>query len=69
MGKWPIARCGPAIRGFTDSRELEEYLARHARPGDAFDVWSFQDVCKDEEALALGKYPDADGAVPLRGAY
>lgn len=60
---------GPDIRGFTDFGEFEEYLARHAHPGDAFDVWSFSEVCKFDEALATGKLPDADGAVPLRGAY
>ena len=60
---------GPDIRGFTDFDEFQEYLAAHARPGDAFDVWSFSEVCRFEEALAVGKLPDTDGAVPLRGAY
>lgn len=60
---------GPDIRGFTNFEEFEEYLARNALPGDAFDVWSFNEVCRFEEALAKGKFPDTDGAVPLRGAY
>lgn len=60
---------GPDIRGFTSFRDFEEYLAQHGRPGDAFDVWSFDEVCQFDQALAKGKLPDGDGAVPLRGAY
>jgi hypothetical protein len=60
---------GPDIRGFTDFEEFEEYLAQHARPGDAFDVWSFSAVCDFDHALTSGKLPDSDGTVPLRGAY
>lgn len=62
------SRC-PEIRGFVDFEEFKEYLATEALPGDAFDVWSFSEVCKHDQALARGKLPDDDGAVPLRGAY
>lgn len=40
-----------------------------ARPGDAFHVWDFADLCRDNNTLADGKYPDAEGRVPSRGAY
>ncbi len=62
------ARC-PDIRGFSDFDEFEGYLSEHARPGDAFEIWSFADVCDFDRALAKGKLPDADGCVPKRGAY
>jgi hypothetical protein len=60
---------GPEIRGFTHFEEFEAYLAQHGRPGDAFDVWSFEEVCRFDEALAKGKMPDTDGTVPLRAPY
>lgn len=64
-------RCsrGPEIRGFTYFEQFEAYLAQHANPGDAFDVWSFSEVFKDDRMLADGKFPDTDGTVPLHGAY
>jgi len=62
------ARC-PDIRGFTDFDEFETYVHVHAKPGDAFDVWAFSDVCDFERAVAKGKVPDIDGAVPKLGAY
>jgi hypothetical protein len=54
---------------FSDIEVFQVHLAQKARPGDAFDVWSFPAVCHSEQALAGGKLPDTDGTVPLRGAY
>jgi hypothetical protein len=59
----------PDLRCFTDFGAFEAYLAAQALPGDAFDVWSFDEVCRFDEALAKGRLPDGGGAVPLRGAY
>jgi len=49
--------------------DVVEYLKTKARPGDALHVWDYAEVCRDENTLANGKYPDADGRVPARGAY
>jgi len=53
---------------FEDQEEFLTYLNEHARPGDAFRAWPF-DLCTDDNAVAVGKYPDKLGRVPLRGAY
>lgn len=54
---------------FDDYDMLLEYLTANARPGDAFHVWSFSELCRDDNTLTGGKYPDAEGRVPKRGAY
>jgi hypothetical protein len=54
---------------FDDFDDLLEYVRSRSRPGDAFSVWSFEELCKDENTLAYGKYPDVDGCVPKRGSY
>jgi hypothetical protein len=46
-----------------------EYLKAGARPGDAFHVWDYADLCLDSNTLTDGKYPDAEGRVPARGSY
>ena len=53
---------------FEDQEEFLAYLKEHARPGDAFRAWPF-DLCTEANAIAVGKYPDKRGRVPLRGAY
>jgi hypothetical protein len=45
------------------------YVENHARPGDAFHVWSYAAVCRDDNELVSGKYPDEKGEVPRKGAY
>lgn len=52
-----------------DFETLEGYLSANAKPGDAFHIWEFTAVCKDDNKLAYGKMPDPDGLVPRRGAY
>src|SRR5262245_24225527 len=61
--------CAPDRFVFDDFDALMEYLQTKARPGDAFYVWSFGDVCGNENTLAIGKYPDGQGRVPKGGAY
>ena len=59
----------PRIFGFDDFEEFENHLNEHAIPGDAFDIWSFNEVCKVENRLTEGKLHDKDGCVPRGGAY
>ena len=54
---------------FEDYDDLVAYLKTKAGPGDSFWVWDYDDVCRDDNPLADGKYPDAEGRVPKRGAY
>jgi hypothetical protein len=49
--------------------EFIEYVQGKAGVGDAFHVWSFAAVCKDENEIAGGKFPDEDGCVPRKGSY
>ena len=54
---------------FDDFDDFLEHLNGHSQPGDAFHIWSFEDLCKSESILAYGKYPDVNGCVPKKGAY
>lgn len=54
---------------FDDYEQFIAYLKTMARPGDAFHIWNFADLCRDDNTLVNGKYPDAEGRVPARGAY
>ena len=54
---------------FEDYDQLVEYLAKKAGRGDALYVWDYAAVCRDDNTLAHGKYPDAEGRVPARGSY
>jgi len=60
---------GPRLATAEDMDEFEEYLTKHAMPGDAIDVWSFVDCCPQERQLVGGKLPDSDGCTPKGGAY
>jgi hypothetical protein len=59
----------PARLVFDDADALEVYLLERTRPGDSIWVWRFDALCRDDNAVAHGKVPDADGQVPVRGAY
>lgn len=59
----------PRVISFEDIEEFEAHFEQHAIPGDAFEVWSFNDVCKMENVLTEGKLHDTDGCVPRGGAY
>jgi hypothetical protein len=54
---------------FEDFEELLTYLQVNARPGDALHVWDFAQVCRNDNTLADGKYPDSQGRTPKGGAY
>jgi hypothetical protein len=54
---------------FDDPDRFEEYVRAEARPGDAFYVWRYDELCRDDNAVASGKVPDADGRTPVGGAY
>ncbi|MBS0633167.1 MAG: hypothetical protein JSS11_14750 [Verrucomicrobia bacterium] len=61
--------CGaraPTPLAFDDFDLFEEYLKRDVRPGDAIDVYSFPHGSK---TIAIGKFPDSEGRVPIGGAY
>jgi hypothetical protein len=54
---------------FDDYEQLLIYLKTKASPGDAFHVWDYAALCRDDNSLADGKYPDSEGRTPERGAY
>ncbi len=54
---------------FEDLDEFVSYVQNSSRIGDAYHVWSFASVCKDENEIAWGKFPDEDGCVPRKGSY
>jgi len=56
----------PRVFGFDDFEEFEEHLKEVAVPGDAFDIWSFNEVCKKESILTEGKLHDKDGCIPKK---
>ena len=49
--------------------KLAEYLREQTRPGDSIYMWRYDELCRDDNALAAGKVPDAEGRTPARGAY
>jgi hypothetical protein len=54
---------------FDEYETFVEYLEKQAVAGDIIDVWSFYDLCKDDNTIASGKCPAEDGCVPEHGAY
>jgi hypothetical protein len=61
--------CSPNRLVFDDYDRFIEYLKANAKPGDAFHIWDFPKVCKDDNTLTDGKFPDEHGRVPRGGAY
>jgi hypothetical protein len=59
----------PDTRVFSEYGEFVKHLLGHARAGDKISVWSLWPFMRDTPPLAIGKCPDADGAVPKGGAY
>ena len=54
---------------FDDFENFMEYLNTKAFAGDALYVWSFADLCKDDNTIAVGKCPNDSGRVPKKGCY
>jgi hypothetical protein len=44
------------------------YLEASAGPGDEIHVWSFREVCRGDNRLMAGRYPDSRGRTPQRSA-
>ena len=59
----------PDRRIFDDYQKLLEYLQTRARPGDHLFLWGYSALCRDDNKLLSGKYPDAEGRTPSGGAY
>lgn len=59
----------PERRIFEEFDALEEYIRTAGHPGDAFDAWRFDLLCRADNRLESGKFPDRAGLVPRRGAY
>jgi hypothetical protein len=54
---------------FDDFDDLEAYLKEQSAPGDAFWIWDYSALCRDDNSLANGKKPDVEGRIPETGAY
>jgi hypothetical protein len=54
---------------FDDFEDFDEYIRNEARPGDSFWLWDYESLCRDDNPITQGKYPDSDGYVPEKGAY
>jgi hypothetical protein len=54
---------------FDDYQVFLTYLNTRARPGDHFLTWGYLGLCRDDNTLVNGKYPDRHGRTPQRGAY
>jgi|SRR5262245_12491413 len=52
-----------------DPDALTEYVRVNTRPGDALYFWRFEECCTDSNTVAKGKIPDAEGRIPIGGAY
>jgi hypothetical protein len=53
-----------------DDRKKQNISHRlRAKPGDHLLIWGFGDLCKNDNRLADGKYPDEAGRTPRGGAY
>ena len=54
---------------FDDFEDFEQYLHTKAKPGDNFWFWRYADLCRDDNVVAHGKYPNSDGSVLDGGSY
>jgi len=49
---------------FDDFGQFVEYISSQAYPGDAVWVWDFAELCRDDNRIVNGKYPDGMGRTP-----
>lgn len=54
---------------FDSSSDLGEFLEGKCRPGDSLWFWRFDQACRNDNACANGKVPDASGQAPKGGVY
>jgi hypothetical protein len=54
---------------FDECEDFLEHLRSHARPGDHVLIWGYSDLCRNDNKLADGKYPDDEDRTPRGGAY
>ena len=54
---------------FDEYEDFLNHLESRARPGDRFLIWGYSKLCRDDNYLADGKYPDDLGQTPRGGAY
>jgi hypothetical protein len=54
---------------FDDLEDLLDYLKAKARPGDNILIWCYDELCRDDNMVTHGKYPDGSGRTPRGGAY
>lgn len=52
---------------FDDFNLFITYILSRARAGDAFHVWSFTAVCRSENKIASGRFPDEEDKMPEKG--
>jgi hypothetical protein len=52
-----------------DHDELVEYVRTRGNPGDSFWFWVFERCCPSSSSVLHGKVPDAEGRIPVGGAY
>jgi hypothetical protein len=54
---------------FEEFEDFLDHLKSRAQPGDRFIIWGFCDLCRNDNCVVDGKYPDERGHTPLRGSY
>jgi hypothetical protein len=54
---------------FDDYEDFLTHVKSSARPGDHFLIWGYSDLCRNDNKLVDGKYPDGAGRTPRGGAY
>jgi hypothetical protein len=54
---------------FDEYEDFLDHLKSNARPGDRVLIWGFSNLCRDDNHLVDGKYPDESGRTPRGGAY
>ena len=59
----------PEWFAFSQFDSFMQWLETKTAAGDIVSVWSSYALCKDDNAVAQGKYPDEAGLVPELGAY
>jgi len=54
---------------FDAHEDFLAHLKSHANPGDHLLIWGYSDLCRNDNLLVDGKYPDDAGHTPRGGAF